>query len=407
MRIAFIVESFPAWSEMCVLNQITGLLDLGHDVHIFASIRGSADGRAHPDIKRYGLLERTHYLYLLGEGRPRRIFRVGRSIIGAVKANPALVLRILKHCARERTLRPLVFARPFAGAPRYDIAQCHFGPSGNVGVLLKRFGLACRVVVTFHAYELSKQWSPGLEAAYKRLAEESDLFTPVSERWRGRLAAIGCPEDKLIVHLMGIDLRQFQFLQRPVGHALRVLTVARLVEKKGIEYGIRALALVRHQYPSAVQSLTIVGDGPLRQRLEVLVESLRLRDCIHFTGWLGQPEVRRCMYQSDVMLLPSVTASDGDQEGIPVSLMEAMATGMPVVSTWHSGIPELVGDGETGFLAPERDVEALGGCLKRFIDQPLLLASMGRAGRRFVEDRHDIAKLNHRLVSIYERVLAG
>ena len=97
MRIAFIVESFPAWSEMCILNQITGLLDLGHDVHIFAAIRGSADGRAHPDIKRYGLLERTHYLYLLGEGRPRRIFRVGRSIIGAVKANPALVLRILKH----------------------------------------------------------------------------------------------------------------------------------------------------------------------------------------------------------------------------------------------------------------------------------------------------------------------
>jgi colanic acid/amylovoran biosynthesis glycosyltransferase len=138
-----------------------------------------------------------------------------------------------------------------------------------------------------------------------------------------------------------------------------------------------------------------------------MVETLRVGDRVQFLGSKTREEVAELLAAAHLLLAPSVTAADGDQEGIPNTLKEAMAAGLPVVSTLHSGIPELVEDGRSGFLVPERDSEALADRVGWLVDRPDSWPDMGRAGRSRVEAEYDIAKLSIRLVELYQSVLEG
>jgi colanic acid/amylovoran biosynthesis glycosyltransferase len=181
------------------------------------------------------------------------------------------------------------------------------------------------------------------------------------------------------------------------------VTIARLVEKKGVEYGIRAVAkLVRAKLSIEYH---VIGDGPLREDLRQLIQELDANDTVKLLGWKQQQEVVEILNNAHIMLAPSVTSQDGDQEGIPVSLMEAMARGLPIVSTQHSGIPELIENGVSGFLVPEQDVDALAEKLGYLIEHPEVWPEMGRAGRVYVEKHYDINKLNNQLVEIYQKLL--
>jgi colanic acid/amylovoran biosynthesis glycosyltransferase len=150
---------------------------------------------------------------------------------------------------------------------------------------------------------------------------------------------------------------------------------------------------------------TIIGDGPLRGELERLVRDLRIEAQVEFGGWRDQAVVAQLMAENDVLLAPSVTSSDGDQEGIPVTLMEAMASGMLVVSTQHSGIPELVEHARSGLLVPERDVAALTKALLHLVHSPELWPAMCAAAREAVQREFEIATLNDRLVGCYRSLL--
>jgi colanic acid/amylovoran biosynthesis glycosyltransferase len=408
MRIAFVVSEFPSVSETFILNQITGLLDLGHQVDVYAwEGRMHAGQDVHPDVELYGLQTRTRYYSTAHRSRTDQFLWAARTAAMMLQVNPVLAVRALGHSTVSRSLHPLRLAQVFHGRLAYDVAHCHFGVNGPVGVAMKRLGVAERLAVTFHGYELSKNFTPQIAAGFRRLSVDADVLLPVCHLWSARLAAIGVPPEKIVVHPMGVDCRRFEYRRRSPGSALRLLTVARLVEKKGVEYGIRAVARLRGQEPDARISLTIIGDGPLRRQLERLVGELGLDDCVQLLGWLNQTDVLERLYGSDVFILPSVTAVDGDQEGIPVSLMEAMATGMPVVSTWHSAIPELIEDGATGFLVPERDEEALAGALRRFLQSPDLGPHMGAAAHKYIVEYHNIARLNDRLVRVYEQLLVS
>ncbi len=176
-----------------------------------------------------------------------------------------------------------------------------------------------------------------------------------------------------------------------------------MVEKKGLEVGLRAFALLRRELPGATWH--IVGDGPLRPHLEALRQQLSLADSVLLHGTLPHPEARRVLDQAHILVAPSVTAQDGDQEGIPVVIMEAMAAGLPVVSTRHSGIPELVEDGVTGLLVPERDPEALAQALRRLVLDAPGWPEMGRRGRAIVERDYNTRRLNDRLEQTLLQVL--
>jgi colanic acid/amylovoran biosynthesis glycosyltransferase len=218
---------------------------------------------------------------------------------------------------------------------------------------------------------------------------------------------LGCDPQKLIVHRLGTELKKPSLL--PTGPVrdgkIVVLTIARLVEKKGVEFGIRAVAKLLKKHPEI--EYIIVGDGPRRSSLQRLIESLGAGENIQLVGLKDQAEIADLLENSDVLLAPSITPESGDEEGTPVVIMEAFAQGLPVVSTHHAGIPEVVKDGISGFLVAERDVDALAAKLEVAIADPQLRLRMGECGRALVEEEYDNNKLNDRLVRIYHQAITG
>jgi colanic acid/amylovoran biosynthesis glycosyltransferase len=415
MKIAFIVDRFPSLSETFILSQITGLVDRGQEVDIYASGSGN-DQAIHRDVERYNLLEHTFFHGDSYQSMPANIFLRLAKAVGLIAANSeqmprSLVrsLNVLKFGKKAASLSLFYKTKTFldSGSNKYDIVHCHFGPNGYLGALLKDVGaIRGKLITTFHGHDVSKyQKSGSYDLDY--LFEVGDIFLPVSERWRRKLINLGGKEQKIIVHRMGIDTGKFLLSPRQAraDGKIRLLTVARLVEKKGVKYGIQAVARVAEKYPQL--EYRIAGGGPLQSDLKDLIDELNLNDKAKLLGWQRQEEIVKLMREADILLAPSVTSADGDQEGIPVVLMEALAQGLPVLSTQHSGIPELVQDGKSGFLVPERDVAALADKLVYLIEYPEMWPEMGRVGRDYVGRYYDIQKLNDQLVQLYERLLEG
>jgi len=402
----FLTDPFPVVSETFILNQVTGLIDRGHDVRIFA--RRPAEGPVHADVTRYGLAARTTHWPELGAGAPVRALRGALLLARHAGALPSLArtLDVPRFGRAARSLNLLAWATPFAPRRAFDAIICHFGWSGRAAAMLQDAGVLRGPIATFfHGADVSlrEETSP---STYARLFERGALFLPISEHWRAKLVGMGCPVERTCVHRMGIDCRRFVPRERSLesGAPVRLISVSRLVEKKGVECGIRAVAALaargRHVH------YEIVGDGPLRPSLERLIGDLAVADRVTLRGWLAQDEVLRAYQRAHLTVAPSVTGANGDQEGIPVALMEAMALGMPVVSTYHSGIPELVEDGVSGRLVPERDVDALAAAIEALIDAPERWAAIGRAGRQRVEEAFDVDRLNDELVERLEALRA-
>jgi glycosyltransferase involved in cell wall biosynthesis len=174
--------------------------------------------------------------------------------------------------------------------------------------------------------------------------------------------------------------------------------VGRLVEKKAPHLTIEAFGRIAHQYPQA--QLDIIGDGPLAGRCHALVQQLGLRERVHMHGVRSSEYVARLMGEVSLFVQHSLTAPNGDTEGLPVTILEAMASALPVVSTWHSGIPEAVRNGITGLLVEERDVEGMAASMATVLDNPRRAAAMGAAGRERVLRHFTLEQTRDRLRSI-------
>ena len=413
MKIAFIVDKFPKLSETFVLNQITGLLQMGHEVRVFSREPGE-EGVSHPEIKEYGLLDKTVYygddVVATPKGKVPRVLQAFMIFFrNGAKSRRALLksMSFFRFGRNAASLTVFYSILPFLdkGLEDYDVVHCHFGPVGAMAALLKDTGaLRGRLVTTIHGYDITSYVKEKGSEVYNHLFKVGDIFMPISERWRKELLRLGCPEEKIIVHHMGVELDKFTFLPRGTrdDQAINVLTIARFVEKKGVEYGIRAVAKVLSSCPDI--HYVIIGDGPLRDNIQKLIRDLKLEGKIELVGWKSQDEIVALMREADILLAPSVTSVDGDQEGIPVVLMEALAQGLPVLSTQHSGIPELVRDGESGYLVPERDVDALSDKLLVLSNERDRWQDMGMAGRKYIEEEFNIYSLNSSLVRTYERL---
>lgn len=235
-----------------------------------------------------------------------------------------------------------------------------------------------------------------------RLQQEARLFIAVSKFIKHKLVEQGFPPEKIISHYHGVDLNQFrpepQIKREPI-----VLFVGRLTEKKGCEYLIQAMVQVQSFLPNV--ELIIIGDGPLRANLESLAAKLLPR--YQFLGVQPPDAVKNWMNRARLLAAPSITASQGDSEGLPNVVLEAQAMALPVVSTTHAGIPEAVIHGETGFLTAERDVEGLADYSLRLLKDLDLWQHFSAKGREHVETNFDRAKQTTVLESIYQSVLRG
>jgi colanic acid/amylovoran biosynthesis glycosyltransferase len=316
---------------------------------------------------------------------------------------PHVLLKVLLSRVNTPVVGLLFALFPLIDKSSYDIIYCHFGPNGNKGMMLREIGMFTgKLLTVFHGYDLSSYLKEQDDShIYSHLFKQGDLFLPISDLWKDRLLELGCSPEKIIVHRMGIDVDKFLFQPRQVGvdGKVRIVSIARLVGKKGIEYGIRAIEKIT----KTLEQFEYIG--PLRTELENLINHLGVSQYVKLTGWKEQPEILEILSQSHIFLAPSITSNTGDQEGIPVVLMEAMACGLPVISTKHGGIPELVKDNVSGFLVPEKSVDELADKLSHLISHPELWLEMGKAGHDFIVENYNIEKLNDTLVEICERVI--
>lgn len=411
MRVAILAGTeFPSLSKTFILDHVVGLLRRGHAVDIFADYPENAPV-AHPDIEAYDINQKTQYDRHFPPSYLLRVIDGCRRALVLLPQNPALVLSAinpLHHGRKTLSFRPFYRVAPYIGKAPYDIVHCHFGFSALKALELRNQGLLQgKLITTFHGADISRDLRDKGDHIYDNLFRHVDLCLPISELWQTKLTHLGCDPSKIHVHRMGIDCQSFRFLPRQLGpdDTVKLITVCRLAEKKGIEFAIRAVA----QAISSTPNLTydIIGDGPLRNDLQNLVHHLGLDQVVHLRGWQTKTAVIEHLDQAHIFLAPSITGQDGDQEGIPVAIMEAMAMGLPVISTLHSGIPELVTDQRCGLLVAERDVEGLAKAINYLVQNPDRWPDMGRAGRHQVTTQYDIETLNDQLVNLYQKVLAS
>jgi colanic acid/amylovoran biosynthesis glycosyltransferase len=292
------------------------------------------------------------------------------------------------------------------------LIHAHFGPDGLWALPLAR-RLRVPLLVSFHGYDITidsprrvstrkaNQVMHGLYLKQRgRVFDEARMCLACSKFIASQLVQRGCPEHKIRVHYIGIDLEKFS-PDPAVAREPFVLFVGRLVEKKGCDLLIRAMSRVQKSMPEV--ELVIIGNGPLRSDLENLAAQSLTR--YRFLGAQPPELVHSWMNRSLVFAAPSVTASTGETEGLPISILEAQAMGLPVVSSVHAGIPEAVIHGETGFLIEEGEWEHLAEYLSTLLGNADLRGRFAVAARRRVEQEFNLHRNARRLEEIYDSVL--
>jgi len=310
--------------------------------------------------------------------------------------------RILKKAPYESLLRE-VFAKE-----RPKLLHAHFGSRGVWALSLKeQYNLP--LITTFYGVDMSKlprqeKW----REAYKKLFAEGDVFLVEGGHMAHKLIKLSCPAEKVrLIHIsIDVDRLEFQPRRFPEDGTVRLLMCGRFTEKKGIGYAIRAFSLVCAEYKKKLE-LRIIGDGELRDDIEGLIGELNLENHVNLLGYQPHSTFIEELGKSHIFLAPSVTAADGDSEGgAPTVLIEAQAAGLPIVSTYHADIPEVVLDKRSGFLVPERDVEALAERMNYLLKHPDIWADMGRAGREHVEENYNIRLEAEKLEGVYREVIS-
>ena len=287
-----------------------------------------------------------------------------------------------------------------------DVLVGHFGPNGLTAM---QIGLLSDVpsITIFHGYDISlllrdERW---LER-YRALFRFGTHMVSVSEAGRQRLIRVGASPDRISTLHLGVDVDRFAYRRQRATHGRprNILMVARLTEKKGILTALHALAIARTTDPGL--RLCIIGEGEERDRIEAAIAALRLEGIVELMGARSADGVRDALRRCHILLQPSVTAANGDQEGIPVALMEAMACGVPVIATRHSGIPELVIHERTGLLADERDASNLADQIRRLTTDRDVARRMTRQARLWVEQEFNLARQAPAFGALVRRVAA-
>jgi len=325
------------------------------------------------------------------------VMRRGQSSLSRLTELPFKMLGLAPFFARRlRKLRPALL-------------HAHFGPAALRALPLAR-ALRIPLVVTFQGYDAtvydqfartSKHYSHRVYVRRRKdLERGANLLIAVSNFIRDEMIRQGFAADNIVVHYVGVNTELFhpdsQVRREPI-----VLFAGRLAEKKGCEYLIRAMAEVQCASPQA--QLVIIGDGPLRSELEEL--AAQNLQHYRFLGFQTPEVVKHWMNRARVFGAPSVRARSGDAEGYPNVFAEAQAMGLPVVSFASDGVREAIAHGETGFLAPERDAEALAYYLQRLCDDETLCARMGAAARAHVCAQFNLRIQTGKLEELYMKVL--
>jgi colanic acid/amylovoran biosynthesis glycosyltransferase len=287
---------------------------------------------------------------------------------------------------------------------RVGAVLAEYGPTG-VLVMAACRELGLPLIVHFHGYDASVREVLARHAdTYPKLFRQSAAVVAVSQAMRRKLIALGAPADNIHYNPYGVDCTRFGEAD-PAGAPPVLLAVGRFVEKKAPQATLAAFAAARRALPQA--RLRMIGDGPLLEECRALARALEIADAVEFLGAQPHAVVQEEMRRARCFVQHSVEAANGDCEGTPVGILEAGASGLPVVATRHAGIPDVVVDGETGLLVEERDVEGTADRMIRLLREPELAGRLGSAARRRCETYFSRQRSDGRLWAIIESCLAG
>lgn len=315
---------------------------------------------------------------------------------------------------RQILKRPLLLSNTEAEHLRAELRanRCHLLHIvfGNTAVqllpLLRQKQRRFPAVASFHGADvLVDTEQPAYRRALQEVLARVDLVLARSQSLVEALVKLGCPPEKIRLNRAGIPLQKFPYCDRswPTDGSWKLLQACRLIEKKGVDTSLRAFAEFSKVYPKAV--FTVAGEGPDKAALQALVAELGLTDKVRFIGFLGQEDLARLLYESHLFLHPSQQGADGNQEGVPNSLLEAMSTGLPSFATYHGGIPEVVTNGVSGFLVSERAHEALAAILLKVAVDPSLLNKVSVAASRTVEEDFSLNVQARKLEEYYQEAM--
>ncbi len=337
---------------------------------------------------------------------------VGRTMHGT--PDPDMAFWRPEKPTRSDTLRFLALGhthlfQPLLEEQQFSLLHAHFAVDGLYAVALAK-RMRVPLITTLHGFDVTTDKADLIRSARPALVRyallqdtlkrEGALFLCVSEFMREEALKAGFPPDRLIVHYMGIDVRQFT--PKPVSGPARLVHVARLVEKKGTRYLLEAFAKVSGKYPEL--TLDVIGEGPLRASLEQLSASLGIDRAVRFHGARPSAVVRDTLSGALALVLPSVKAANGDSEGLGLVLLEAAATAVPAIGTRHGGIPEVVDDGNTGLLVDERDAGGLADAIDALMQDRALRDRLGDQARARAVSDFDVRTQSASLEHLYRKV---
>lgn len=406
MRVAVVAHRYPLYSETFVLEHIRSLLQYGHEVTIYS--RGREPCAITGDMPP---IEAAHEdSVIIPSWKNGANLAALRCLSNNIFRHPSMLLlplELMKSGGGRFELFDLSSTSLLRRT--FDLVHVHHA-SNSLGLMrLRRDGLLrCPIVVTVHGSDINVTANRD-PSRFRPLLPYSDVITVGSDFMRRKLEALSPQGLKVRVLPMGVDVDRIQY--RPAsprdmqGRKLRAISVGRLVEVKGIEYAIRAVYLLQRHMGSI--SLDIIGGGPEEINLKRLIRDSGLESNVHLHGSLPHEEVLSMIHDSDIYIYSGVQGADGAEEGQGLAILEAQAIGLPIVATRVGAVTDIVREGVSGFLVPQRDPTALAEAFLKLIETPERWTAMGRAGRDHVERYYSLSTYRYNLQELYQSLVSS
>lgn len=399
-EVAYLIMVYPAFRETFVLREMVALRESGLPIDLYV-VRPQPERVDHPGAEELA-------------ARMRTVQWSGPCALGALchwlRRDPRAVWAVVTTVVRENwgawnLLAGGLVSIPKASWMALDMRRrgirhvhAHFATHATtIAWIVHRLG-GIGYSFTAHAHDIQVT-----RAMLCRKVADAAFTVTVSEHNRRQMTA-ECPGARIEVVRCGVPTDRFQPVPRTNGGGFRVLSVASLQEVKGIRYLLEAAAILRKEVDDL--SWVIIGDGEDHALLTELAAELGVQDIVTMTGHRPEAVVREHLARAHAFAMASVVLPNGRTEGVPVALMEALASAVPAVATGVSGVPELVRDGDTGWLVPQRDAAALAGALAEVRRDPQEAARRAARGRQLVIDEFDVAESTRRLRALFARALS-
>lgn len=395
MRILVLTSTFSRWEddiEPKFIDYLCHYLSEEHEIHVLAPhYRGSKRMENNGSIKVF----RFRYAPESWE-----TLTYDGGILSNLKRNRLKILLVPIFL-----LAQFMYTAKLVRAGDYDLIHAHWIiPQGLTSIIARFFSRKrLPIVLTSHGGDLYALKGSVLSRIKRWITRSVDKLTVVSSAMRAKAAEMGLNEESDIeVVPMGVDSRETFTPPRDNNSRRGLLFVGRLVDKKGIEYLLDAMPQILCKHPE--ERLIVIGDGPLRTSLERHGESLGLKDSIKFTGAITNELIPEYLRQSAICIFPSVVTDSGDQEGTPVAIMEALACGCATIVTDFPGATDIIKNGVTGLLVPERSPEAIAAKVGILLSHRELCEHIGENGRRIVEENYDWRIISNRFSDIFTQL---